>query len=256
MKHVRERIQINSEPISEDLFAIYFFKVWEKIAPGDQVDPNWRPRYFGFLTLLSFSIFLGEGVNEAIYETGVGGEFNTTNIIRQPVATGITMLGIDHDRVLRVPAERRPSYFTLEKKVGANIEEIAWHKAGIFKSGCPAFSVRQRLEAESVLRKRAEERGSPLTFVDVSPEIMTVDYPSKAHPVIATLAIFLVDIFMKSNAGRGIDLELIKDGLRTMQLPGRCQHLQDALHDWYLDGAHTEDSLANTARWYAESIKK
>lgn len=95
----------------------------------------------------------------AIYETGVGGEDDATNIFKKPVATGVTSLGSGHTKTLRVPPHRRPQYFTQEVDDGlrgkANLEENAWHKAGIFKSGCPAFFIPQQPYAEGVLRNRA-----------------------------------------------------------------------------------------------------
>ncbi|KAI8306599.1 Folylpolyglutamate synthase [Colletotrichum sp. SAR11_59] len=72
---------------------------------------------------MSFHVFMQENVDAAIYEVGVGGELDSTNIIHQPVAVAITTLGIDHVQTL-----------------GNTIEQIAWHKAGIMKKGCPAFT--------------------------------------------------------------------------------------------------------------------
>jgi folylpolyglutamate synthase len=123
-----ERIQINSNPLSKELFARYFFEVWnalETIATTEGLDLTRKPGYFLFLTLMSFHIFIREGVDVAIYEVGIGGEFDLTNIFESPIVTGITTLGIDHVDVL-----------------GNTIEEISWHKASIFKSGSPAFSVK------------------------------------------------------------------------------------------------------------------
>jgi len=83
-----------------------------------------KPVYFRYLTLMSYHVFLSENVNIAIYETGVGGERDSTNIVERPAVTGITSLGIDHTLSL-----------------GNTIEEIAWHKAGIQKTGTPSFIV-------------------------------------------------------------------------------------------------------------------
>ncbi len=52
---------------------------------------------------MSFDIFLKENVTVAIYEAGVGGENDATNVIETPVATGITGFEIDHEKTLRVP---------------------------------------------------------------------------------------------------------------------------------------------------------
>lgn len=76
---------------------------------------------------MSFHVFLKERGDAAIYEVGVGGELDSTNIIPNPIATGITTLGIDHVATL-----------------GDTVEQIAWHKAGDFsKMEVAAFSVEQ-----------------------------------------------------------------------------------------------------------------
>jgi folylpolyglutamate synthase len=72
--------------------------------------------YFRFLTLLAFHVFLQEEMDVMILEVGVGGEYDATNVVEQPVVCGITPLGFDHMSIL-----------------GETIESIAWHKAGIIK---------------------------------------------------------------------------------------------------------------------------
>ncbi|KAF4893893.1 Folylpolyglutamate synthase [Colletotrichum fructicola] len=97
---VRERIRINSEPISEELFTQYFFEVWDALSAKQELGCGEKPTYFRFLTLMSFHVFMREYVNAAIYEVGVGGELDSTNVIDQPVAVAITTLGIDHVQTL------------------------------------------------------------------------------------------------------------------------------------------------------------
>jgi len=74
------------------------------------------PGYFRFMTLLAFHVFLKMKVDATVLEVGVGGTYDSTNIVPRPVVTGITALGIDHVSVL-----------------GKTLEEIAWQKGGIFK---------------------------------------------------------------------------------------------------------------------------
>ena len=122
----RERIQINAKPISEQLFTTYTFEVWEKLWYHASQTANGlenMPRYRQFLMLLSLHVFAREKVEIAIYETHSGGEYDYTNIIK-PAVTGITIIGMDYVRAL-----------------GPKIENIAWHKAGIFKAGVPVFSM-------------------------------------------------------------------------------------------------------------------
>ena len=116
---VTERIKINGEPISQELFAESFWPVYDKVAKGQDDD---KPAYFKFLTVLAFNIFVKEKVDVAVIEVGIGGSYDCTNVIENPIAVGITTLDYDHTKIL-----------------GENIDEIAWHKAGIMKEGTVAF---------------------------------------------------------------------------------------------------------------------
>ena len=51
-------------------------------------------------------------------------------------------------------------------QLGPSLENIAWHKAGIFKAGTPTFSAPQQNIPAAVLRKRAAEKGVSLEFVE------------------------------------------------------------------------------------------
>lgn len=74
------------------------------------------PGYFRFVTLMAYHVFLQSQVDATILEVGVGGTYDSTNIVPKPVVTGITALGIDHVNVL-----------------GRTLGEIAWQKGGIYK---------------------------------------------------------------------------------------------------------------------------
>lgn len=281
---VRERIRINSEPISEQMFAKYFFEVWNQLERAALTlgrDSAGRLTYFRMLTLLSFHVFMREGIDTAIYEVGVGGEWDSTNIIEKPLATGITSLGLDHVISL-----------------GETIEQIAWHKAGIFKKGVPAFSVHQPLSAKEVLEKRATEKSVSLQWVEPGPSMEDIALsPAGEHQAqnasLATalaaeaLKAFNIDLHhpgtsrfyitacattrgpsshqvheTPQNASRSTtrDLEsivappqLIRDALESTVVSGRCEVLQVGTKTYYLDGAHTEDSLRIVGRWFASS---
>lgn len=94
------------------------------------------------MTVLAFHVFKQEKVDVAILEVGVGGAYDSTNIINQPVVCGVAALGIDHVSVL-----------------GSTLGEIAWNKGGIFKNNVPAVSSEQPTEGLDVLQSRAKEIG-------------------------------------------------------------------------------------------------
>lgn len=240
---VRERIQINSKPVSEKLFTKYFFEVWnalESSAVKEGLDPAIKPSYFRFLTLMSFHLFLREEVTVAIYEVGVGGELDSTNIIEQPGVAGITSLGIDHVETL-----------------GHTIDKIAWHKAGIMKTGSPAFTVAQVPEAMSVLKERAQEKGVTLGLAELIPALRQVDIkPAEDFQLKnASLAVILsAEILQKLNIAPGIDLEnlpvQVVEGLERTVWKGRCQLIHRNNQQWHLDGAHTHESLEVASSWF------
>ncbi|KAJ5217069.1 Mur ligase [Penicillium chermesinum] len=243
---VRERIQVNSEPISEEMFAQYFFEVWDALessAIKEGLDPARKPTYFRFLTLMAFHIFIREGIDAAVIEVGVGGELDSTNIIPLPAVTGITTLGIDHVRAL-----------------GGTIDKIAWHKAGIFKAGSPAFTVPQAPEAMEVLRSRAEEKGVKLDTLAIHPALFDIrlrvaeDFQRKNASLAIALAASLLN---RLGVSVDIDSEPLPrefiEGLENMVWRGRWETLVSDKQVWHLDGAHTEDSLKLSTAWFART---
>jgi folylpolyglutamate synthase len=245
---VRERIRINSEPISEEQFTRYFFEVWnalESSAIRDGVDPALKPSYFRFLTLMSFHVFLREDVDVAIYEVGVGGELDSTNVVEQPVVTGITSLGIDHVAAL-----------------GDTIDKIAWHKAGIFKNGCPAFTVEQVPEAMEILNQRAIEKRVKLATVEIGPSLQNVDikpaesFQRKNASLAAKLSFTVLEKLgvATDDNPKGLPEQFIQ-GLEDIVWRGRCEVIISGRQHWHLDGAHTEESLEVACSWFGRVTK-
>jgi len=242
---VRERIRIDSAPISEELFAKYFFQVWDRLeengdVAADAAAPGSRPIYARYLTLMSYHVFLSEGVDAAVYETGIGGEYDATNVVERPVASGISTLGIDHVYVL-----------------GDTVDKIAWHKAGIMKPGSPAFTIEQVPAAADVLAKRAVEKGVDLKVLDVDPRLAGVGIRPDAafQKRNATLAVALAETALRkldpsfSPSPETLPREFV-DGLEQVVWRGRCEVKDEDSVIWHVDGAHTVDSLKMAARWF------
>jgi folylpolyglutamate synthase len=251
LRSIRERIKINNEPLSEPLFSKYFFDIWDRLsATGD----GSKPMYFRFLTLVAFHAFLQERVDTAVIECGIGGEYDSTNLLVSPTVTAVTALGIDHVGML-----------------GGTIAEIAWHKAGIFKKGASAFTVAQPKPAMDVLHQRAKERDVDLQLVERHPQISSGE-----------VKLGLAADFQKSNASLAVvvaaahlralghdfvpnpsdinkqELPLqFQRGLKQVKLPGRCEvkHEVGSRIAWCLDGGHTLDSIKVAGQWFAEEVQ-
>ncbi|RJE22826.1 hypothetical protein PHISCL_04845 [Aspergillus sclerotialis] len=243
LQHIRERIQINDQPITESLFTRYFFEVWEGLGfldLGNAAETSRQPRYLQLLALLAFHAFIKEGVDAAIFETHHGGEYDATNVIRKPIVTGITSLGMDH-----------------VAQLGPTVEDIAWHKGGIFKSGAPAFSVIQEAGPVEVLRKRAAERKTNLTFVSPSSSLpdnsRALSVP--VQRLNCSLALQLATKFLQlKDPENGLDDTDISRGVDSFSWTGRFETIDCGNLQWFLDGAHNTLSLEQAAEWFSKNV--
>lgn len=194
------------------------------------------------LMLIAVHAFLAEKVDVAIFEAHSGGEFDATNVLRHPVATGITTIGMDH-----------------VEQLGPSIENIASHKAGIMKAGTPAFSTMQVAQAAAVMEDRAVNKGVQLEFVGVSNDLPE-DVPSlgpSVQKINASLALALTNTLLKrkERSGSGVlSTEDIHTGALHFSWHGRFHKLLLGNQVWYLDGAHNEMSIKIAADWFADSV--
>jgi folylpolyglutamate synthase len=245
LRSVRERIQINNTPLSEPLFTKYFFEVWDRLeaSAAKEIRSNGKPSYFRFLTLTAFHAYLREGVDTAIIEVGIGGEYDSTNIIERPTVVGITSLAVDHQIVL-----------------GDTIEEITWHKAGIMKPGSLAFTVPQQDRALSILKQRAKERNVDLTIIGRHPglKLIPLGLDADFQKDNASLAIALAAAHLRK---LGTDIPIaphlppeFKRGLQLVRWNGRCEIRHEEAIDWYIDGGHTLESIEVAGTWFATKL--
>lgn len=186
---------------------------------------------------------------------GVGGEYDSTNIIEKPIVCGITALGLDHVSVL-----------------GDTIDKIAWHKSGIIKQDVPVVCFEQLPLAMEVVEKRAKDKNAPLTVLHADQVSLLDGIPiglAGIHQKYNALtAVELSKIWLKRV--RGIEFkeaipEGFKKGLELVKWPGRGQKLsitetkyKSVGKDnatWYLDGAHTVESLGVCADWFKETME-
>ncbi|XP_076654557.1 folylpolyglutamate synthase 1 isoform X2 [Halictus rubicundus] len=256
---VRERIKINGQSISESLFIEYFWKVHKNLENAKEYESD-MPMYFKFLTILMFKIFLDLNVDVAIIEVGIGGLYDCTNIVRNPVCVGITSLALDHTSLL-----------------GSTLEDIAYQKSGIFKHGSIAFSVPQHPRAMGVLEKRAVERNCRLHVVppfeeyrweNISPILKIKNVVQQEN---ASLAIQMATAWIMSKNNKHLvsmpntvdtningirNMDKFAIGLSSCKWPGRMQILRSSIGNFFLDGAHTIESMQCCIRWFNDFVTK
>ncbi|GEL77448.1 bifunctional folylpolyglutamate synthase/dihydrofolate synthase [Tenuibacillus multivorans] len=240
-----ERISINGEPISgEDLvqYVTMIKPLCEQLAKTDLGSPT----EFEIITVIALKYFQEIDVEYAIFEVGLGGRLDSTNVI-DPVLSVITTIGFDHTDIL-----------------GETIEEIAYEKAGIIKQKKPVMTNVVDYKALNIIEKQAKKMNSPLSQLTVDfnyqwlkslyngeifsfrSKCLTIDRitlnMSGQHQVEnATLAIFT---FKKLSdlEGFSISIEKIKEGIRKTTWIGRYEIVQEN-PTIILDGAHNIEAL-------------
>jgi dihydrofolate synthase/folylpolyglutamate synthase len=140
----RERIQVNRELIPEADLARMTAALYEKNR-GEGVT------LFEFTTVLALMWFAEQHCDLVIWETGLGGRLDATNIVT-PLASVITNIAFDH-----------------EPWLGDTLAKIAGEKAGIIKPGVPVLTAAESPEALEVIAATAQKNGSPLTLVGSTP---------------------------------------------------------------------------------------
>ncbi|KAI9762823.1 MAG: Folylpolyglutamate synthetase [Chaenotheca gracillima] len=254
LRFVRERIRVNNAPLSESDFAHHFFSTWDRLEDaarkaGQPTDLSAKPSYFRFLTLMAFHSYMQEDVDSAVMECGMGGEYDSTNILVHPTVTGITSLGIDHVAML-----------------GDTIEEIAWHKAGIMKTGSAAFTSPQPQGAMDVLNQRAAEKNVKLQVIDRHPALdsITLGLAADFQKTNASLAIAVAAAHLRSLGHVEIPDKIwtspslpskFQRGLEEVQWGGRCETRQEGNVTWCLDGGHTLESIELSASWFGSKFR-
>uniref|UniRef100_A0A8R1TQH4 Folylpolyglutamate synthase n=2 Tax=Onchocerca TaxID=6281 RepID=A0A8R1TQH4_ONCVO len=265
--HVRERIRINGHPLLEEDFVKYFRYIYSSLekAVKESDKSVTMPSYFKFLTVMAFHVFIQEKVDVAIIEVGIGGEYDCTNIIQNPIVCGVTTLDYDHTAML-----------------GSTIESIAWHKAGIFKNGGMAIVSKQPKAAMQMLRERASCKNC---LMRVAPPFNAYGWPLRnveygiagIHQQLnITLAFQLVKLWLEK-VHKFTDLfkhientslsnpemspafvvpQKFLDGIRLCQWRGRSQIIKRGSITYYLDGAHTPKSLECCMKWFLNEKQK
>ena len=144
----RERFVVDrdgqSQPISEVDFARVASIVYEQSAHFAGADAELRLTWFEFLTAMAVQYFIDQKVDRAVFEVGLGGRFDATNILTRVLVSTICNVELDHMHLL-----------------GDTREKIAFEKAGIIRAGVPVVTACDGAPLQ-VIVERARSLGSPV----------------------------------------------------------------------------------------------
>lgn len=215
---VNESIQLDGNEISDSEFAELIGDIMPVAEAMDE-----PPTEFEITTAAAFEYFSKKNCDVAVIECGLGGDMDSTNVIEAPLLSVITNVEADHSAFL-----------------GDTIAEIASHKAGIIKKGCPVLFGGNSKEALEVISEKA-----------INSKIFTVDYSNLSNisctlsgstfnfgeqnfplsmlgiyqPYNAAIAISAVEILRKN--GLDISNKAVYEGLKSARLNGRFELIKE-----------------------------
>ena len=211
-----ERIQVDRVPISDADLARH---VSNLKAAVDRVGGP-PPTFFEFTTVLALCHFAESRVDLVVWETGLGGRLDSTNIVT-PLASVITNVSLDHMHVL-----------------GSTVAAIAAEKAGIIKAGVPVLTAAMDSDAEAILRYKARELDAPYFHLGPAEvaafrlDVGLLGPHQRVNGALAAATVRLLRAFLP------VTDEALRQGLARAQWAGRMQVLQRGSQRIILDGAH------------------
>jgi dihydrofolate synthase/folylpolyglutamate synthase len=234
-----ERIQVNRLPIPEAEVA----RLVEQMQPLlKQFTQEEHPTFFEVVTLMALRYFALQHCDLVIWETGLGGRLDATNIVH-PLASVITNIQYDH-----------------QKYLGESLASIAGEKAGIIKPGIPVITGADVPEPLEVIRRTAEQLGAPLTLVSPvqARQALLDDLPLLGEHQRLNAAVALATVRVLQTTVPCSD-EAIGSGLSQVRWPGRLQLVtRSSGQKVLLDGAHNvsgAESLAAALNQYFPGVR-
>lgn len=266
LNSITERIQLNGSPISEASFLRayndtgFFVDLTDAQATQAEADPV---TMFEAVTALAFAAFADAPVDIMIFEVGMGGTWDATNVV-QPAVSVVTPIGLDHMDYL-----------------GETLAEIAGEKAGIIKPGVPVVIAEQPEAAQAVLNARATELEVPILAegtdffvteqaVAVGGQLVTVQTPAAVYPDLylpihgehqahnlavglTAVELLFAELYADRRPEQELNPEVVQAGLNQLVSPGRLERVRTS-PTVIVDAAHNPSGVQASCKAIAESF--
>lgn len=203
-----ERIKINYNDIKKSEFANYVQKI---LTIADK--NNILLTEFEILTAMMFKYFYDNDVDVVVLETGLGGRYDATNVIKKNLCSVITHIDLDHT-----------------ERLGDTKSKIAFEKAGIIKPNCPVFTS----EGYEEIKDRADECNSLFILVTPIDDTKNLSLKGTCQRENLSLALAAVRYLFP------ISEDIIQSALKEVKHPCRFQICRE---DLIVDASHNPNGV-------------
>lgn len=250
-----ERISINGKNITDEEMEAIIAKLTDKIEKYNKISEE-PVTLFELLTTMALYYFAEQECDFVIFETGLGGLYDSTNIVN-PIISIITSIGYDHMKIL-----------------GNTLEEIAIQKAGIIKQNSNTIMVEQKKSVQKIIEKICDMKSNKLIVIKkdnitnkrYKKEVSLFNYKEwediklnlKGDKQFENASICLETVKLLNNDGYKVKDNAVREGLSTVIHKARFEILQKNPKIIY-DGAHNEEAIlnfVNTVNTYYKEKKK
>lgn len=238
LRFFNERIAIGSEPIGDEALC----RLVERVRPvAEKMDD--KPTEFELISAIGFLYFKEMKCDAVVLEVGMGGRYDSTNVIESALLSVITGIALDHVDFL-----------------GDTVEKIASEKAGIIKKGCPVLSSVCEGGPAAVIEAEAKRQNAPLNVIDTAcvsikkcdlsgtvmdfEEFSDIEIPLLGLYQPENAALVLSAVRLLRALGIQISDKALKDGLKKSRWSGRFEILQRENPLTLYDGAHNPQGIA------------
>ena len=228
--HFNERIRVAGTLVEDDVLEALLVEILD-------CSDDLQPSFFEVATAAAILAFARTPADACLLEVGLGGRLDATNIIDQPLVSGIASIGIDHQQYL-----------------GVTLAEIATEKAAIARADVPLIALAQPAEAEAAIIATAAAAGAELRLEgrDWTPDRALVPDLPGAHQIrnanLAWQMLVAQDLF-------AIAHDDFVASLKRVEWPARLQRLSDGPltggKETWIDGAHNGDAAAALGEYVA-----
>ncbi len=197
--------------IPDNIFAQYVFEISE-LAEKNNINLT----EFEILTAVMFKYFADEKAEIVVLETGLGGRFDATNIIKKNLCSVITHIDYDHT-----------------ERLGNTLDKIAFEKAGIIKPNCPCIV----LEGREAFYDKSMEVGAELEIINPAVSFENLALKGVYQQENLALALAVIERCFPQ-----ISQDIIERGLQNVKHPCRFEYIKEK--NLIIDGAHNPNGIA------------